>query len=71
MKKKKRHSSNYYQNEKFEDNVSLASINIDTFDNKPNSKIVVYKGSWCFLKKINKARLEITRSLLLEVKKVS
>jgi hypothetical protein len=56
--------------EKTDDNISLTSINIDTVENKLNSKIVVYKGSWCYLKKINRSKLEITRSLLLQVKRV-
>ena len=28
------------------------------------------KGNWCFIKKITKTKLEITRSLLIEVKRV-
>ena len=52
--------------ERTEDNVSLLSLNIG----KTNSQVVKYKSNWCYLKKINKPKLEITRSLLLQVKKV-
>lgn len=46
--------------------VSLLSLNARILD----SKVVIYKRNWCYLKSINKPKLEINRSLLLEVKKI-
>ena len=32
--------------------------------------LLLIKRNWCYIKKINKTKIEITRALLLEVKKV-
>ncbi len=52
--------------EKTEDMVSLASVDLKSV----HGKAVVYKRNWCFIKKINRNKIEITRNLLLEVKKI-
>ncbi len=47
--------------------MSLLSLNELT---NLDAKVVKYKRSWCYLRKISRPKVEITRALLLEVKKI-
>jgi hypothetical protein len=62
--KKKNNVIDYFDPDK-EDNASLISVSLS------QSNTVYYKRNLCYIKKITKAKIDITRSILLEVKKVS
>lgn len=56
------------QSDKLEEVETVSLLSLDA--RMPDSKVVKYKRNWCYLKSINKSKLEINRSLLLEVKKI-
>jgi hypothetical protein len=59
------HEKNLFVDNEY-DTESLLSLARGNF----NTRVVVYKRNWCFIKKINKNKIEITRSLLVEIKRV-